>query len=292
MTRLLFAFVCMAASQAFAQQSSKTSYPGNYPELSIRVLQEPELESTSAETLMFMRNEIYARHGYIFRNADLLQHFKSTAWYKPQFANVEAKLTEVERKNIALILTLEKRAAAAVNETLMARTIRSLPFLRLPIRKDQLTPFISLRGHDAGPDGTESPYEAEGRAFYGLLPDTSQIYAVVWLAFGPPSIATNFVITITTLDKKFQVIDSAPVDLFTRFDEFGSDGSCQVSNERHVMTLNANWSYDAENSGDVTCYDLGDDDKKKAINAFHYDRVVSGLVHPDGSISQDRKDER
>jgi hypothetical protein len=54
-----------------------------------------------------MRNEIYARHGYIFKTFFMSEYFNSWNWYKPTLDNVNNKLTELEKDNIKLIKAVE-----------------------------------------------------------------------------------------------------------------------------------------------------------------------------------------
>ena len=61
-----------------------------------------------------MRNEIYARHGWVFHRPDLRRYFESQPWYRPNNdgqANrmIEAGLSGVERRNVQIIQELEKR---------------------------------------------------------------------------------------------------------------------------------------------------------------------------------------
>jgi hypothetical protein len=57
-----------------------------------------------------MRNEIYARHGYIFKSADLWRHFTAQKWYHPQYTDVNSMLSGIEKSNINLIKRYEKDA--------------------------------------------------------------------------------------------------------------------------------------------------------------------------------------
>jgi hypothetical protein len=50
-----------------------------------------------------MRNEIYARHGYVFNSADLKAYFSKQPWYKPLNNNSAVKLTPIENLNVELI---------------------------------------------------------------------------------------------------------------------------------------------------------------------------------------------
>jgi hypothetical protein len=54
-----------------------------------------------------MRNEIFARHGYIFKTNDMKLYFESQAWYSPKYEDVTSFLTEIEKGNIELIKRYE-----------------------------------------------------------------------------------------------------------------------------------------------------------------------------------------
>ena len=64
------------------------------------------LNSLKKEQLRFLRNSIYARHGYKFSSADLTKFFAQFPWYSPKTKNVN--LSEVEQQNIQWIQYLEK----------------------------------------------------------------------------------------------------------------------------------------------------------------------------------------
>lgn len=81
--------------------------PGNYPEASARNLSEGELATKSCYELKIMRNEIYARHGYIFKTADMRAYFSRQSWYRPQASDVAGRLSGVERRNTQLIQQYE-----------------------------------------------------------------------------------------------------------------------------------------------------------------------------------------
>ena len=57
---------------------------------------------TKAE-LRMMRNEILARHGWVFQSKDLKDHFSSQPWYQPLGNNYSVKISLVEKTNIELI---------------------------------------------------------------------------------------------------------------------------------------------------------------------------------------------
>lgn len=83
---------------------------GSYPEASQRVLRETDVENMVKEDLEIMRNEIFARHGYSFKKKNLRQRFEGMDWYIPNTIDVKDLLTEIEKKNVALIKRYEKYA--------------------------------------------------------------------------------------------------------------------------------------------------------------------------------------
>ena len=62
-----------------------------------------------------MRQEIYARHGKVFKEPWLQKYFSSFDWYKPNPEYTDASLSEVEKQNIATIAAYEKRAVTAMS---------------------------------------------------------------------------------------------------------------------------------------------------------------------------------
>ena len=82
-----------------AQQCRYQKNEGDYPEASQRLLKDDDLQM-SPEALDYMRNEIYARHGYSFANKEWAQSFATLAWYMPCSTNVDAQLTSIEKTNI------------------------------------------------------------------------------------------------------------------------------------------------------------------------------------------------
>ena len=59
------------------------SGPGIWPWTSERLITEYDLQGMSGRDLELMRNEIYARHGWVFRRQDLRRYFEGQPWYRP-----------------------------------------------------------------------------------------------------------------------------------------------------------------------------------------------------------------
>ena len=83
---------------------------GNWPEASQRPLKTADVENLPKSELEFMRNEIFARHGYCFAKKELRQQFENEDWYVPNTVDIKGYLTDLEKRNIALIKRYEKYA--------------------------------------------------------------------------------------------------------------------------------------------------------------------------------------
>jgi curli biogenesis system outer membrane secretion channel CsgG len=78
-----------------------------YPEASQRALSAAELAPLSKAELKLMRNEIYARHGYIFQTKDMRDYFSRQPWYTPRQRAVEQFFSLIEQNNVMLIKSIE-----------------------------------------------------------------------------------------------------------------------------------------------------------------------------------------
>lgn len=63
---------------------AQTEVPGSYPAVSTDWLEARELEQFDEYELSLMRNEVFARYGYIFKKEELREYFSDKTWYKPQ----------------------------------------------------------------------------------------------------------------------------------------------------------------------------------------------------------------
>ena len=89
---------------------------GQYPQASKRLLKEDDVSNVMKEDLEIMRNEIFARHGYCFKKKHLRKQFENKDWYIPNSVDIKNDLTEIEKKNIALIKKYEKYAEEYGND--------------------------------------------------------------------------------------------------------------------------------------------------------------------------------
>lgn len=97
----------------FTLQRKAFSYltnTGEYPQASQRLLKEEDVNNLMKYELETMRNEIFARHGYCFKRKAQRELFEDKDWYIPNTVDVKKDLTDIEKKNIALIKRFEKYA--------------------------------------------------------------------------------------------------------------------------------------------------------------------------------------
>ncbi|MBC9784113.1 YARHG domain-containing protein [Heliobacterium chlorum] len=99
------------------QYGNPSSIPGRYPWTAYRAVTYDDLNGMSKEELDIMRNEIYARHGWIFELAQFRNYFGRQSWYQPggrfsqrQQVNeaVSNSLTPLEKANAEKILEYQK----------------------------------------------------------------------------------------------------------------------------------------------------------------------------------------
>ena len=83
--------------------------PGRYPFTSQRLVTADELENASPWDLKIMRNEIFARHGYVFKTDDMKRYFSQQAWYRPLSDDVLNSLSPIELANVETIKAVENR---------------------------------------------------------------------------------------------------------------------------------------------------------------------------------------
>ncbi len=91
-----------------------SEYPLAGREISMHTLLYDELNPTeladlTKEELRILRNAIYAWHGYKFADPELTAYFLRQSWYFPEDDNAKIRLTELQSKNVELLLAYEGR---------------------------------------------------------------------------------------------------------------------------------------------------------------------------------------
>lgn len=75
-----------------------------------KVYSAADFEGLSPEVIHIIKNEMYARHGYSFRDQDLYNYFMGQIWYNPSIMPAdfsEKTFTETEVKNLDLINSID-----------------------------------------------------------------------------------------------------------------------------------------------------------------------------------------
>ncbi len=76
------------------------------------LLKKSDIENMYQADLEILRNSIYARHGYSFKNRRMRFVFDNfVEWYMPVSVNITAQLTDIEKQNIDLIKRYEEHAS-------------------------------------------------------------------------------------------------------------------------------------------------------------------------------------
>lgn len=74
-----------------------------------KLLKLSDLDDFSPRDLKLLRNSVFARRGRPFKTPLVQGHFSTVAWYKPDPDYKDARLTEVDKKNVQLIASLERK---------------------------------------------------------------------------------------------------------------------------------------------------------------------------------------
>lgn len=75
-----------------------------------------ELRKMSRGELSVLRNEIFARHGYAFKDQVIRDFFKRRPWYKTNPKYSDAMLSAVDNQNVALIHQVEREKGGPLLE--------------------------------------------------------------------------------------------------------------------------------------------------------------------------------
>ena len=84
--------------------------------LSTDLMADDALGDLFAEDLRVLRNEIYARHGRIFKDAALQKYFAAQSWYHPNPDFKDEMLNDIESQNLVKIRAAEESATSKFAE--------------------------------------------------------------------------------------------------------------------------------------------------------------------------------
>jgi hypothetical protein len=157
-----------------------------------------EISQMTVENLRLLRNEIFARHGYIFKSQELTEYFSKFDWYQPNLTSdqVDEKLSETDRYNISLIKSLEsdKKQDLIKWDNELQSYLDLIPMIKLPLD------FECENGFDIPELDYENDlikkYKPEGATIIGKLYQDKEEVALI---YGYP--ADIFYPLISVIDK-------------------------------------------------------------------------------------------
>lgn len=85
------------------------NYTNCFPDTSTTLITQSDLCGFTRDEIQMLINNIYARHGYIFKDPDLRAYYESQCWYTGRYYNMEdaaATFNSVERQNIATMKSI------------------------------------------------------------------------------------------------------------------------------------------------------------------------------------------
>jgi hypothetical protein len=97
--------------------------PGDMELFENKLLSERMLHGLSLHELRLLRNEIYARHGRIFRTGWLAQHFGSQLWYEPSEEFKDEDVSGSDKQNVDLIVAYETKLHNQISTKLITRSL-------------------------------------------------------------------------------------------------------------------------------------------------------------------------
>lgn len=101
--RVILGFILLVSIDSYAQKLTKCS------ECNTKKYNNANISTNELFELELLRNEIFARHQYIFENRSLEEYFQRFDWYKPDYKNKTAiNLNTIEQHNVALFKKREK----------------------------------------------------------------------------------------------------------------------------------------------------------------------------------------
>lgn len=96
-----------AGNTSAGTAASTTAGSGDYAWLSQRAATAADVKGKSKADIRIMRNAIFARHGYKFKDKNLQKHFAQYSWYNPRYDDVTSMLNKIEQQNIAFLKKYE-----------------------------------------------------------------------------------------------------------------------------------------------------------------------------------------
>jgi hypothetical protein len=98
------------------QQRKVALMPGDLELFENKLISETMLRGLSLHELRLLRNEIYARHGRIFKTLWLQQYFGGQAWYDPKDDFKDEEISGPDKTNIETIVAYENKLHNSISD--------------------------------------------------------------------------------------------------------------------------------------------------------------------------------
>jgi YARHG domain len=105
------------------QQRRVALAPGDMELFENKLVTEAMLRGLSLHELRLLRNEIYARHGRIFKTLWIQQYFGGQMWYDPKEDFKDEDVTGTDKTNIETIVALETRLHNSISSKPITRAL-------------------------------------------------------------------------------------------------------------------------------------------------------------------------
>ena len=94
----------LASGEVKLTRTQVVTQSRDYPDVSVRLFTELEMEDYKPKELAAMKNELLASYGFKFPDAKLAKFFSKKDWYVPKVDQVpESAFSYIEKRNMALI---------------------------------------------------------------------------------------------------------------------------------------------------------------------------------------------
>jgi hypothetical protein len=103
--------------------------PGDMELFENKLIAEPMLRGLSLHELRLLRNEVYARHGRIFKTLWLQQYFGFQPWYDPKEDFKDEDLTGPDKTNVETIVAYENKLHNSISTKPLTRALLNGLFL-------------------------------------------------------------------------------------------------------------------------------------------------------------------
>ena len=105
------------------QQRRVALAPGDMELFENKLISEGMLHGLSLHELRLLRNEIYARHGRIFKTMWIQQYFGNQSWYDPKEDFKDEEISDSDKTNIETIVAYENKLHDQISKRPITRTL-------------------------------------------------------------------------------------------------------------------------------------------------------------------------